>query len=112
MMCRCASLHVVIFVTSGNTEEAEKIAKFLVENKLAACVNIVPGVKSFFWWGNSVDVSTEVLLIIKSKAELFEKLCTAIKSIHGYAIPEIIALPIVDGYHPYLDWIEESLRSG
>lgn len=103
-------MNIVIFVTASNKIEADKIAEALVEKKLAACVNIINGVESVFWWENKVDRASEVLLIIKSSRDKFAQISETVKALHSYEVPEIIALPITDGYKPYLDWINESIR--
>ena len=102
-------MYLVIFVTAKNLKEAKRIAKKLLEQKIVACVNIISGVQSFFWWQGRIDQSKEVLLILKSKKNLIKKIVHTVKSLHSYSLPEIIALPIVDGYKDYLDWIEESV---
>lgn len=99
--------YFVIFCTAGSREEGEKIARRLVEGRLAACVNIVPGVTSIFTWKGAVDQAEECLLIIKTRGELIPQLISRIKSLHSYDVPEIIALPITDGNTAYLDWISE-----
>lgn len=103
------TMFIVIFVTASNKKEARKIAQALIKNKLAACVNIVDKIKSLFWWQGKVDAADEVLLVIKSKRKNFRQITKLIKSIHSYQVPEIIALPIVEGHRPYLEWIDESL---
>src|SRR3989338_6912506 len=102
-------MHIVIFITAKDKEEAEKIAGHLVGEKLAACVNIVPGVSSAFWWENKIDQAQEVLMIVKSKKVLFGKIVAAVKKVHSYSVPEIIALPIIDGNKDYLKWISDSV---
>ena len=104
-------MHIVILITAKDVKEASRIADQLVEKKLVACVNIVKDIKSIFWWEGKVDRSNEVLLIIKSEKTFFKKIIKAVKSLHSYTVPEIIALPIVDGNPDYLKWIDESLRS-
>jgi len=103
-------MYIVIFVTVGNKIEAGKIADKLIKDKLVACVNVVDKIKSLFWWQGRVDNATEVLLIAKSKKNKLTKIIKAVKSVHSYDLPEIIALPIIGGYKPYLDWINESVR--
>ena len=102
-------MNIVIFITAKDKDEAEKIAAHLVGEKLAACVNIVPGVSSVFWWEKKIDQAQEVLLIAKSKKILFKKIITAVKKVHSYSVPEIIALPIIDGNKDYLKWISDSV---
>jgi len=99
---------IVLFITAGSIEEGEKIASLLVDYHLAACVNIVPSVKSFFFWKGEKDVASEALLIVKSRRSLLEEIIDRIKKVHSYEVPEIIALPIIDGSTDYLKWIEES----
>ena len=104
-------MYIVIFVTCGNKEEAKKIAAALIDKRLAACVNIMDGVESFFWWQGKVDEAKEALLMIKTKKAKFAKIVKLVKSIHSYEVPEIIALPVVCGYAPYLGWINECIRN-
>ena len=101
-------MYIVIFITAKNGREANKIAARLVKDKLIACVNIVKGVKSIFWWEGKVDEAGETLLILKSKKSCFQKIVKTVKALHSYTVPEIIALPIVGGNKDYLDWIGES----
>lgn len=103
-------MHVVIFITASSREEADKISGVLLNKKLAACVNIVADVDSLFWWKAKIDRAREVLLVVKSKKAKLAKIIEAVKSNHSYDTPEIIALPIIGGYKPYLDWINESVR--
>lgn len=103
-------MYLVIFVTCANEKEAKHIVRALLEAKLAACVNIIRGLESFFWWENKIDSAREILLIIKSKKAKLGKIIKLIKSRHSYAVPEIIALPIIAGDGAYLKWIEESTQ--
>lgn len=104
-------MEIVVFVTAKDAEEAGRIAERLVADKLCACVNILGGVKSFFWWENKVDRADEVLLIIKTRKSLFKKLERAVKRAHSYEVPEIIALPIIAGSKSYLEWVRKSTKS-
>ncbi len=99
---------VVVLVTCGTSDEAERIAKALVEKRLAACVNNT-GVRSIYRWEGKVQDGHEHLLIIKTSRERFAALRAEIEGLHSYTVPEIIALPIVEGADPYLNWIEESV---
>ena len=101
-------MYIVVFITAGSKEEARKISRGLLEEKLAACVNILPGLESHFWWQGKIDSAKEALLVIKTKKELFNKLAKKVKSLHSYSVPEIIALPIVTGNTEYLNWINDS----
>lgn len=91
-------------------EDARRIARQLVEQQLAACVNIVPGATSIYKWKGAIEEAAELLLIIKTSRPLFETLRTELTKIHPYEVPEIVAVPIVDGAEPYLNWIEKGLR--
>lgn len=104
-------MYVVIFVTAKSVPEANKISKALVNERLVACVNIIKDINSVFWWQDKSQHAKEVLLIIKSKKSLFRKIVKCVKSQHSYAIPEIIALPVVAGSEEYLDWIDKEVRS-
>ncbi len=100
--------HFVIYITTGKQEEAENIATGLVKEGLAACVNIVPSIKSVYKWKGDICNDDEILLIIKSRKLLLGKLVEWVKKHHSYETPEIIALPIVDGSKDYLKWIDDS----
>ncbi len=101
---------IVVLITTASEAEAVKIGRELVETGLAACANILPGIRSIFRWQGRVSEEREVLVIIKSKADLFQDLAGAVKRLHSYEVPEVIALPIVRGLQAYLDWIAESIR--
>ena len=101
---------IVIFITTSNKKEALKLVDVLIKGKLAACVNIVDKIESYFWWQGKMDKAKEVLLVVKSKKDKFAKIVRAVKGAHSYDCPEIIAIPIISGYKPYLNWINESIR--
>lgn len=103
-------MYIVIFVTASNPKEAERIARQLLKDKLAACVNILENARSFFWWQGKIDKAEEALLIIKTKRSLMSRLIKKVRSLHSYDVPEIIALPIISGNKKYLDWIDECTR--
>ncbi len=100
---------IVVLTTAGSAEHAEKIASRLLENKLAACVNIVPSVQSIYRWKGKVWKDIEHLLIIKTTSVLFDKVKKKIKQIHTYELPEIIALPIDMGDESVFKWIDDSV---
>ncbi len=100
---------IVVFVTCGNQKEAEHLAKSLVEKRLAACVNMLPGISSWYWWENEVTQDQEILLVMKSTRSKFAELEKEVLRLHSYAVPEIIALQVVEGSKNYLNWIDESL---
>jgi len=97
---------IVVLCTCGSAEEAERISGGLVEAKVAACVNIVPGLTSVYRWKGALERSSEWLLIIKSRRELFPQLRAEIEKLHSYEVPEIIAIEIADGAEAYLGWID------
>jgi periplasmic divalent cation tolerance protein len=98
---------LVVFVTSGSEEEGLKIAHALVEERLAACVNLVSPIRSIYRWEGKVWDEKEWLLIIKTQTARFEDVEKKVKSLHSYSVPEIIALPITKGYSSYLNWLKE-----
>lgn len=98
---------IVIFITTSSLEEAEKIGKKLVEERLVACVNIVPQVKSIFTWKEKVCQKAESLMVIKTKEDLFDDVLKKVKTLHSYTVPEVIALPIIKGSEDYLKWVGE-----
>lgn len=101
------SAHTVVFITAGSTEEGEKIARALVNEHLAACVNIVSPICSVYRWRGQVQEDQEVLLIAKSRFASLEQLAHRVKQLHSYQVPEIIAMPIVGGAQDYLHWIDD-----
>jgi len=103
-------MNIIIFITAANSKEAKKIASALVKNNLVACVNIVEKIDSIFLWKKKIEKAREVLLIAKSRKDKFAKVAKLTKALHSYEVPEIIAFPIIDGYKPYLGWINDSLR--
>jgi periplasmic divalent cation tolerance protein len=102
--------HIVIFITASSDEEARNIAKLLLDQRKAACVNIVSGVDSSFWWQGKIDAVQESLLIIKTRASVFQKVIELVKTVHSYEVPEIIALPIIGGNDNYLKWIDAEVK--
>ncbi len=102
--------YFVIYSTVPSLDEAEKISGALIKTKLAACVNIIPGIKSVYWWKGKIESSKELLLIIKTKKAVVPKIIKFIKNLHSYKVPEIIALPIIEGNTAYLNWIKDSVK--
>ena len=100
----------VVLVTCP-AEASEKIAMAVMEKHAAACVNILPGVRSLYRWKVKVDDTEESLLLIKTRTALLGELERVVRGVHPYEVPEIVALPITRGYRPYLDWIAESTES-
>lgn len=101
-------MHIVIFVTAKDGAQANKIAEKLVAEKLVACANIVPGVQSIFRWEGKVDRAQEVLLILKSRRRHFPAIVKSVQALHSYDVPEVIALPIIEGNKDYLNWLTKS----
>ncbi len=100
------SASIVVLVTCPTRAVAQRIALRVIGQRLAACVNILPGIESVFWWQGRVDRAREVLLLIKTTARRFEALRRAMLLLHPYQVPEVIALPIVKGHTPYLRWVQ------
>jgi periplasmic divalent cation tolerance protein len=102
---------IVALCTCASAKEGETIARRLVEKRLAACVNLLPGARSIYHWKGAVEESDEVLLVIKSSRALFNELRAELERVHSYEVPELIALPIVDGSEQYLDWLDHALAA-
>ncbi len=100
----------IIYITAGSMDEARVIGKELVSTRLAACVNIIDGITSFYWWEGEIQEDREVTIIAKTKESLVPELIERVKSIHSYDCPCIVSLPIEDGNKPFLDWIKEETR--
>ena len=103
--------YILTFITTGSVQEAEMIANALVEKKLAACGNIVPAIRSIFWWQDHLENEQEALLILKSRSTLLPDIIAVVKALHSYAEPEIIAMPILAGSESYLAWIDKETQS-
>ena len=100
---------IIVFVTCESKAQAEAIAQSVVTEKLAACVNVLPGVRSCYVWEGKLTWSDEVLLVAKTTSDAFEKLEKRVLELHSYEIPEIIAIPIEAGLKTYLKWVTESV---
>jgi len=99
----------IVFITTSADEESQLIARVLIEQRKAACVNIIPSVCSVFWWQNKIDQDNESLLIVKTRFELLDEVIRLVKEVHSYDVPEIIALPVIGGNHDYLEWIDNEV---
>lgn len=99
---------LVVFVTVGNEEEAIMIGRTLVEEKLVACVNMVPQIRSIYWWKGEVCDHQELLLMMKTPISMFDSLQSRIRELHSYELPEIVALSVAKGLPDYLEWVTES----
>lgn len=102
--------NMIIFITASSAEEGEKISKSLLEEKLVACVNILPQVNSSYWWQGKIETSKEVMLIAKTSDSLVNNVIERVKQIHSYDVPEIIAVSITGGNKDYLKWISDSVK--
>jgi periplasmic divalent cation tolerance protein len=103
--------YTIVLITVPSREVGEQVARHLLDQRLAACVNFIPAVYSLYIWQGEVKADDELLLVVKTRADLFEEqLVPAVKAVHPYEVPEIIALPVVMGSRSYLDWIEESTQ--
>jgi len=101
--------YIVVLITTNTSGEAQRISKLLLEQRQAACVNIIPEVDSRFWWEGELDSAQESLLVIKTRASLLPEIINLVKGVHSNTVPEIIALPIVGGNQDYLDWIDKEV---
>lgn len=102
---------IVVLSTAGSVEEAATIARRLVESRLAACVNLAPGVTSIYRWQGAIEESSECLMLIKTRRECFDALREEIARMHSYSVPEVIALGVAGGSPAYLEWLDRETRS-
>ncbi|HLH38240.1 MAG TPA: divalent-cation tolerance protein CutA [Bryobacteraceae bacterium] len=100
---------IVVLTTCDSEQEAEQVARRLIEKRLAACVNIVPGARSIYRWKEAIEEAGELVLLIKSRRDLFAALRAELSSVHSYELPEVIAMPIVDGSEEYLTWLDREV---
>ncbi len=101
---------IVVFLTAASGEEATRLADLLIGAHLAACVQILPEMESVYRWQGQVERQSEILLIVKTTAGRFAELETEVRALHSYETPEIVAIPLVTGSQPYLDWVSESVK--
>jgi periplasmic divalent cation tolerance protein len=101
---------IIVLSTCESEHEAKRVAKHLLENGLAACVNILPGAQSIFRWKDKTEEVAEFVLLIKSRRDLFSALSIELQKVHSYETPEVIALPILDGSERYLTWLDNELK--
>jgi len=100
---------IIVFVTCESKEQAETIAQAVVSGKLAACVNVLPGVRSCYVWGGKLTWSDEVLMLVKSTRGRFDQLQYRIKAMHSYSVPEIVSVTIEDAFDKYIEWIDTNV---
>lgn len=103
---------MLVLITCPSKEVAEEIARALLKERLAACVNITGSLLSLFWWKGRIDQAEEALMLVKTRASLLEQLIAKVRELHPYEVPEVIALPITSGSEAYLAWLGEETRSG
>lgn len=101
---------IIVFSSCGSAAEAERIARGLVDARAAACVSIVSGMRSIYRWKGAVEDTAEWLLVIKTARSSFERVKTELRKLHSYEVPELVALPVVDGLEEYLKWIGECVE--
>jgi len=102
--------YIQVITSTQNKKDAEKIATELIRMKLAACTQILGPVNSSYWWNGNIETANEWLCIIKSKKSLYSKIETVIKKMHPYQIPEILALPVLEGSKDYLKWLDNEVQ--
>lgn len=102
--------YIIVLMTASNKKEAESITHQLLEEQLIACANILESVSSLFWWKEKIEQENESLVLMKSNEKLFKPLVQRIKQLHSYEVPEILALPIIDGFESYLNWMRTNLK--
>jgi periplasmic divalent cation tolerance protein len=102
---------IVVFMTAANREEAARLADKLVEARLAACVQILPEMESVYRWQGQIERQKELLLIAKTTLPKFDQLEREVRALHSYETPEIVAIPLVSGSGPYLQWLHKSVSS-
>ena len=110
-MSSAADEAIVVFLTAANGEEAARLADLLIGAHLAACVQILPEMESVYRWQGQIERQTEILLLAKTTRSRFDDLEREVRALHSYETPEIIALPIVAGSAPYLEWLSESIEN-
>lgn len=102
---------LVVLITAASTDEATIIGRALVEERLAACVNVVPAIRSFFRWDGRIREADEALLVVKTRRERYEALEARVRALHSYSVPEVLALPVECGFPGYLAWVRESVHA-
>jgi periplasmic divalent cation tolerance protein len=101
--------YIQVFTTTESKEDAQRIARVVVEQRLAGCAQVLGPIESTYWWQGEIETSGEWLCVIKSKREVYERLEQAILSVHPYEVPEILAVPVVAGSEPYLAWLDKEM---
>jgi periplasmic divalent cation tolerance protein len=102
--------YTVIFITTSSLDEAEKIGRALVEEKLVACANIISPIRSIYRWQGKICDDKEALIILKTKKKLFKQIEKRVKALHSYEVPEVISMPIIEGSNKYLSWLKNETK--
>jgi periplasmic divalent cation tolerance protein len=103
---------IIVHTTCGSEEEAARVARHLVAKRVAACVAVTPGTRSYYHWKGALEESDEWSLAIKTQRGLFGELCRELRSVHSYEVPELLAVPVVEGSDDYLGWMDAELQGG
>ena len=101
---------IVVFITAGSPDEADKLANLLIQKRLAACVQILPSIQSVYWWQDKIERQPEILLLVKTISSKFAELEREVRAVHSYETPEIVAIPTAAGSEQYLDWLSSTFR--
>ena len=107
-----SSEYCIVVVTSSSASEAKIMATHLLQERLVACVNLVPKITSLYWWQDKIEECREALMFMKTTRERVERVMESVKKFHSYDVPEILVLPVSGGSEEYLRWIDESMRPG
>ena len=102
--------YIVIYITTGSVNEAKKIGRVLVEEKLAACSNIISPIRSIYRWQGKICDDKEALMVLKTRKKHFEQIVKRVETLHSYDVPEIIAIPIIEGSSKYMSWLNEETK--
>ena len=102
--------YIVIYITTGSVNEAKKIGRVLIEEKLAACSNIISPIRSIYRWQGKICDDKEALMVLKTRKKHFEQIVKRVETLHSYDVPEIIAIPIIEGSSKYMSWLNEETK--
>lgn len=103
-------MHVIVYITASNIEEAKDLVEVIVKERLAACANVVERVESVYWWKGKLERDNESLIILKTREDKLDELIKRVRQLHSYENPEIVAVPILKGSAEYLNWIDDELN--
>jgi len=103
-------MYSLIYITTSGEEESKKIAKILLEERIAACANIIPSMMSFYWWEGEIEEDNESILLLKTRSDKLDILIRRVKDIHSYDLPCILEISVQNGSEDYLQWLEDSLK--